>query len=179
MGLLFPAAQPAPCPLLPAPAPTSHPPSPCPQTRGAAGRAPLPRAGAGSAALHFTGPLQVGYGDGSCPFAPLATGETPSSNWGLAGGPSPATGASLVDPILQMGLCWGTPSRNQGLAASSQLSLETNFLPFFASASSREAAASSSPLPALGLGAQRFWGGLGQAPLRRPSCSLHGCKQGL
>lgn len=105
--------------------------SSCPQTWEAARRAPLPRVGAGAAALHFMGPLQVGCGDGSCPLIPLVRDETPSCNQSLAGGPSPATGASLGDPILQMGLCWGTLSCNQGLAASSQLSLETNFLPLF------------------------------------------------
>lgn len=153
-----------PCPSLPVPAPTSHPPLHIPKLGRGAGRAPLPHVGTGAAALHFTGPLQVGRGDDSCPFAPLARGETPSCNWGLVGGPSSATGAFLGDLILQMGLYWRITSCKQSLGASFWLSLETNFLPLFASASSREATASSSPLPALWLGAQQFWGALGRYP---------------
>lgn len=139
------------CPACTLPAPAHScsdltPPSPCPHTQEVAKRAPLPRVGAGAAALHFTGPVQVGCGDGSCPLAAPARAETPSCNWGFLG-----------DTILQMRPCWGTLSCNPGLALSSQLSLGTNFL-LLASASSREAAASGSPLPELCLGSQLFSG---------------------
>lgn len=163
--------EPAPRLPLPAPALTSHPPLHVPTLRRWPGGLPLPRVGAGAAALHFTGLLQVGCGDGSCLLVAPARAETPSCNWGFPG-----------DTILQMRPCWGTLSCNQGLALSSQLSLGTNFL-LPASASSREAAASGSPLPELGLGAQPVFRVLGQAPLasslQRPSCSLLADKQGL
>lgn len=148
------------------------PPSLCPETREAARRAPLPHIGAGTTALHFMGSLQVGCRDGSCPFAPLAKGETPSCSWGLAGGPFPATGAFFGDPIPQTGLCWETTSCNQGLAASSQLSLETNFLPLFASASSREAAASAVPCLCCSVGLSSFAGLRAGTPGLQPLMSL-------
>lgn len=148
------------------------PPSPCPQTRAVAKRAPLPRVGAGAAALHFMGPSQVGCGDGFSPFVPLARDETPSCNRGLAGGPSPATGALLEDPVLQPGLVCILPAKPRDKFSP----------PFCFCFQQRGCSQQQSPAYA-GAQGSAVLGGLWEAPqarsLRHPSGSLHGCKQGL
>ena len=160
---------------LPAPAHSCSdltPPSPCPQTREVAGRAPLPRIGAGATALHFMGPLQVGCGDGSCPFAPLARGETPSCNQGFLGGPHPANGALLGHPVLQPGLGCILPAKPGD-----------KFSPPFCFCFQQRGYSQQQSPACTGAWSSAVLGGLGQAPrprsLRCPSCSLHGCKQGL
>jgi len=118
------------------------------------------------------GPLQVGCRDGSCPFASLARGETPSCDWGFLGGPHPANRALLGDLILQLGLGCILPAKPGG-----------KFSPPFCFCFQQRGCSQRQSPACTGAWGSAVLGGLGQAPqarsLWRSSCSLHGCKQGL